>query len=143
MLILYLTGKLTGCIINMKSDTEINFDVKDRVKQRYIITLLFVITASFTDAVFFITEVFMKKRIAVISIIIEETDSIEGLNTILSSFREYIIGRMGLPYKERGVYIISIALDAPEDIINALSGKIGRLKGVNAKTNYSNIISEA
>ncbi len=84
----------------------------------------------------------MKTRIAVISIIVEDTDSIETLNNILFSFREHIIGRMGIPYKEKRVNIISIAIDAPEDIINALSGKIGKLKGLNVKTNYSNVITE-
>lgn len=84
----------------------------------------------------------MKTRIAVISIIVEDTDSIETLNTILSNYRDYIIGRMGIPYKERKVYLISIAIDAPEDRINALTGKIGKLNGVSAKTNYSNVITE-
>ena len=84
----------------------------------------------------------MKTRIAALSIIVEDTDSVEVLNQILSAFREYIIGRMGIPYKEKKVNIISIALDAPEDKLNALSGKIGKLNGVSAKLNYSNIISE-
>lgn len=84
----------------------------------------------------------MKSRIAVISIIVEDVDSVETLNTILSAYREYIIGRMGVPYKERKVYLISIAIDAPEDKINAITGKLGKLNGVNAKTNYSNIITE-
>lgn len=84
----------------------------------------------------------MKSRIAVISIIVEDTDSIETLNGILSAYREYVIGRMGIPYREKGVNLISLAVDAPEDKINALTGKIGKLNGVNAKTNYSNVVTE-
>ena len=83
----------------------------------------------------------MKTRVAVISIILEDLASVEPLNAILSQYREGIIGRMGLPYKEKNVNIICIAVDAPEDEINAMTGKIGRLHGVSAKTNYSNIIS--
>ncbi len=84
----------------------------------------------------------MKTRVAVISIIVENTESIESVNTTLSDSREYIIGRMGIPYRQKGVYLISIALDAPEDVINTLAGRLGRLNGVSAKTNYSNIITE-
>jgi len=87
-------------------------------------------------------EGFMKTRVAVISIIVENTESIESVNTTLSDSREYIIGRMGIPYRQKGVYLISIALDAPEDVINTLAGRLGRLNGVSAKTNYSNIITE-
>ena len=84
----------------------------------------------------------MKTRVAVISVIVENTDSIEKLNHILSEYRDYIIGRMGIPYREKNVNLISIALDAPEDKINALTGKLGKLDGVGAKTNYSNVITE-
>ena len=84
----------------------------------------------------------MKSRIAVISIIVEDINSIEALNEILFGYREFIIGRMGVPYREKKVNLISIAIDAPEDKINALTGKIGKLSGVNAKTNYSNVITE-
>lgn len=87
-------------------------------------------------------EGFMKTRVAVISIIVENTESVESVNTTLSDSREYIIGRMGIPYRQKGVYLISIALDAPEDVINTLAGRLGRLNGVSAKTNYSNIITE-
>lgn len=87
--------------------------------------------------------IIMKTRVAVISIIVEDTSSIEQLNSLLSEARDYIIGRMGIPYREKKLNLISIAIDAPEDIINTLSGKVGRLKGISAKTNYSNIISEA
>ncbi|MDD6170269.1 MAG: iron-only hydrogenase system regulator [Lachnospiraceae bacterium] len=81
----------------------------------------------------------MNTRIALIGIIVENTDSIEQLNHLLHEYSTYIIGRMGLPYKEKGVNIISVAIDAPQDVINALSGKIGRLRGITAKTVYSNV----
>jgi len=84
----------------------------------------------------------MKTRVAVISIIVENIESIESINKTLFDNREYIIGRMGVPYRQKGVNLISIALDAPEDVINTLAGKLGRLNGVSAKTNYSNIITE-
>lgn len=84
----------------------------------------------------------MKKRVAVISIIVEDVSNIETLNTILSQYKEYIIGRMGLPYREKKVSIICVAMDAPENEINAMTGKIGRLSGISAKINYSNIITE-
>ena len=72
----------------------------------------------------------METRVAVISIIVENTESAERLNAILHEYGEDIIGRMGLPYRTRGVNIICVAVDAPQDIISALSGKIGRLPGV-------------
>mgnify|MGYP000609271876 CR=1 FL=1 len=75
----------------------------------------------------------MESRIAVISIIVENSDSVECLNRILHEYGIYIIGRMGIPYRQRGISIISVAIDAPLDIINALTGKIGRLAGVSAK----------
>ncbi len=84
----------------------------------------------------------MKSRVAVISIILEDVSSVEKLNAILSKYRERIIGRMGLPYREKNVNIICVAIDAPEDEINSMTGQIGRLKGVSAKTNYSNVMSE-
>lgn len=73
-------------------------------------------------------------RIAVIGIIIEDTDSIKSLNQLLHEYSSYIIGRMGIPYRQRNVSIISVAVDAPQDTINALTGKIGRLNGISAKT---------
>lgn len=81
----------------------------------------------------------METRAAVIGIIVENFDSVDVLNSLLHDYASYIIGRMGIPYREKNIYIISIAIDAPQDIINALSGKIGRIKGVSAKTAYSNI----
>ena len=79
----------------------------------------------------------MDTRVAVISIIVEDSDSIETLNQLLYDARDYIIGRMGLPYRAKGVSIISVVLDAPQDVISALAGRIGRLPGVSAKTAYS------
>ena len=76
-------------------------------------------------------------RVAVIGIIVENRDSAAELNAVLSEYGDYIIGRMGIPYRQRGISIISVAIDAPLDIINALTGKIGRLAGVSAKTVYS------
>ncbi len=84
----------------------------------------------------------MESRIAVIGIIVENLDSVEALNGILHQYGKYIIGRMGMPYRKRGVNIVSIAIDAPQDVISALSGKIGRLNGVSAKAAYSNVFSE-
>lgn len=78
-------------------------------------------------------------RIAVVGIVIEEEDSIEILNDILHEYRTYIIGRMGIPYRQKNIYIISIAVDAPQSIISALTGKIGSLKGVSSKTAYSGV----
>ena len=81
----------------------------------------------------------MDNRVALIGIMVENPDSIETMNRILHEYGQYIIGRMGLPYRERNVHIISVAIDAPQDVINALSGKIGRLDGITAKTVYSNV----
>lgn len=81
----------------------------------------------------------METRVAVISIIIENPESIQTMNEILHQYSEYIIGRMGIPYRAKGVNIISIAVDAPQDKISALSGKIGKLAGVTAKAAYSNV----
>ena len=79
----------------------------------------------------------METRVAVISIIIEDPASVQAMNDILHQHAEYIIGRMGIPYREKGINIISIAMDAPLNVINALSGRIGRLSGVCAKAAYS------
>ncbi len=81
----------------------------------------------------------METRIALLGIIVENTESAGQLNHLLHEYSRHIIGRMGIPYRERDVNIISIAIDAPQDVINALSGKIGRLQGVTAKTIYSSI----
>jgi putative iron-only hydrogenase system regulator len=84
----------------------------------------------------------METRIAVIGIIVEKPDSVEKLNLVLHEYSQYIIGRMGIPYRERKVHVISIAVDAPQDIISALSGKIGRIHGISAKTAYSNVVGK-
>lgn len=84
----------------------------------------------------------METRVAVIGIIVENMNSVDSLNAILHEYGNYIVGRMGIPYREKGIHIISIAIDAPQDIINTISGKLGRLDGVSAKTAYSNVISE-
>lgn len=81
----------------------------------------------------------MEERVAVIGIIVEKTDSVPEVNTILHQYSDCIIGRMGLPYKEKGINIISIAIDAPQNIISTISGKIGRLDGISTKTIYSNV----
>ena len=83
----------------------------------------------------------METRVAVISIIVENNNSVSLLNDLLHHYGEYIIGRMGIPYRAKSINIISIAIDAPQDVISALSGKIGRLDGVSAKTAYSGVIS--
>ena len=80
----------------------------------------------------------MDTRVALIGIIVEDPGAVDALNGILHEYSAYIIGRMGIPYRQKGISIISIALDAPQDVISALTGKIGRLPGVNAKTTYSN-----
>ena len=76
----------------------------------------------------------MDTRVAVMSIIVEQPESVSALNEYLHEYGEFIIGRMGIPYRERGISIISIALDAPQEKISALAGKIGRLPGVGVKT---------
>ena len=79
----------------------------------------------------------METRIAAISILVEDPASVEALNSLLHDYSAYILGRMGIPYRERGVSIICLCMDAPVDVINALTGKIGRLRGVSAKAVYS------
>lgn len=81
----------------------------------------------------------METRIAVMSIIVERGGEVEQLNALLHECGQWIIGRMGIPYRERGVNIISVVLDAPQDKIAALSGRIGNLPGVTAKTAYSKV----
>ena len=78
-----------------------------------------------------------EKRVAVISVIVEEPDRVNQINEILHSASDYIIGRMGIPYREKDINIISIVIDAPVNVINNVSGKLGRLSGVTAKTAYS------
>ena len=83
----------------------------------------------------------METRVAVISIIVAKEEAVEMLNAILHDYAKYIIGRMGLPYRAKGVNIICVAVDAPNDAISALSGKLGSLDGVSVKTAYSNVFS--
>ena len=82
----------------------------------------------------------METRVAVIGIIVEKYESAELLNGVLHEYGQYIIGRMGIPYREKKINVISVAIDAPQDVISALSGKIGKLDGVSAKTAFSNAI---
>ena len=84
----------------------------------------------------------MATRVAVMSIIVENGESVESLNRILHENSRYIIGRMGIPYREKEINIISVAMDAPQDAISAMSGKIGNLPGVSVKTAYSSVVSE-
>ena len=83
----------------------------------------------------------METRIAVMGIIVENVENVEALNSLLHDYREYIIGRMGIPYKDKGISVVSIAVDAPQDVISTLAGKVGRLDGISVKTAYSNVIS--
>lgn len=76
-------------------------------------------------------------RVALVGIVVENPEAVEKLNGILHEYRQYIIGRMGIPYQKRKVSIISVAVDAPIKVINAMSGKLGMLDGVSAKTVYS------
>ena len=84
----------------------------------------------------------METRVAVMSIIVENPDAVEKLNAILHEYGEDIIGRMGIPYRKRRINMISIALDAPQDTIAALAGKVGCLRGVSVKTAYSSVINK-
>lgn len=79
----------------------------------------------------------VETRVAVIAIIVREGAPVTALNELLHQYGPHIIGRMGVPYREKGVNIISVAMDAPGDVISALSGKLGRLEGVTAKTVYA------
>ena len=84
----------------------------------------------------------MQTRVAVIGIIVHNGESVEKINAILHDYAPYILGRMGIPYREKGINIISLAVDAPQDIISTLTGKIGRLPGISTKTAYSDVITE-
>ncbi len=84
-------------------------------------------------------ETYMDTRVAVIGIIVENEESVEKLNAVLHEYSGYIIGRMGVPYRARRINVISVAVDAPNDVISALAGKVGDLEGVSAKTAYSTV----
>lgn len=81
----------------------------------------------------------METRVAVMSIIVEQTETVDALNALLHDYGDYIIGRMGIPYRQKGINIISIALDAPQDTLSALAGKIGNLSGISVKTALANL----
>lgn len=81
----------------------------------------------------------MENRVAMISIVIEEYEAAERVNALLHEFGQYIIGRMGIPYRARGISLISVALDAPGDTVSALSGRLGMIKGVSSKTVYAKL----
>ena len=83
----------------------------------------------------------METRIAVMGIIVENMEPVEILNSILHDYGEYIVGRMGIPYRKKNVNIVSIAVDAPQDVISAMSGKIGKIEGISVKTAYSTVIT--
>jgi putative iron-only hydrogenase system regulator len=83
----------------------------------------------------------MDTRVAVIAIIVENPAMVEEINHELHEYADYVIGRMGIPYREKNISIISVAVDAPQEVISALSGRIGRLAGVSTKTAYSNVIT--
>ena len=85
----------------------------------------------------------MTTRVAVMSIIVENPDSVAELNSLLHTFSDYIIVRMGIPFREKNISIISVAVDSPQNDISALSGKIGKLKGVSIKTAYSGVVTDA
>lgn len=84
----------------------------------------------------------MESRVAVIGVIVEKEDAVPTLNNLLHEYGKYIIGRMGIPYREKNINIISVAIDAPQDITSALSGKIGRIDGISTKTAYSNVVTK-
>lgn len=83
----------------------------------------------------------METRVAVMSIIVENNEMVETVNSILHEYGDYIIGRLGIPYRKRKISIISLAMDAPQNVISTLSGKIGKLSGISVKTAYSSVIS--
>ena len=83
----------------------------------------------------------MESRVAMVSIVVEDYEAAEKVNTLLHEYGAYIIGRMGIPYRERRISLISVAMDAPGDIISALSGKLGMIRGVSSKTVYAKVNS--
>lgn len=83
----------------------------------------------------------METRVALIGIIVEKESSAEELNSLLHSYGKYIVGRMGIPYRKKNINIISVAVDAPQDVISTITGKIGKIDGISVKTAYSNVIT--
>jgi putative iron-only hydrogenase system regulator len=84
----------------------------------------------------------MKTRVAVIAIIVHDKESVEKVNALLHEASDYIIGRMGIPYTKKGINLISVAVDAPQNVISTLSGSLGQLEGINVKTAYSDVITD-
>ena len=84
----------------------------------------------------------MESRVAVMGIIVEKAEAVETLNALLHDYGQYIVGRMGIPYREKKIHVISIVIDAPQDKISTLAGKIGNLDGVSVKTAYSKVGGE-
>ena len=81
----------------------------------------------------------MENRVAILAIVVEQPESVDPLNNLLHEYRNYVIGRMGIPHRERGISLISVVLDAPGDAISSLSGKVGMLSGVSAKAVYAKL----
>ena len=81
----------------------------------------------------------MDTRLSVIASIVENLESTEALNGLLHEYGQYVVGRMGVPYREKGVSVISVILDAPQNVISSLSGKLGMLSGVTSKTLYAKV----
>ena len=140
-----LTNRGKNEIIGKSSDAEICIEVKDpanREKHLPAGEVSFVLRLFGCGIFCYGRNSNMETRVAVISIIVENPTSVEALNDLLHQYGQYIIGRMGIPYREKGINIISVAMDAPQDIISALSGKIGKLTGVSAKAAYSNVVGK-
>ncbi len=78
-------------------------------------------------------------RVAILAVVVEDKSKASELNSLLTEFGEYIIGRMGVPYNKKNISLISVALDAPQDVINSLSGKVGSIEGISAKAVYSKV----
>ena len=87
----------------------------------------------------FLLEKVMENRVALIGIVVNNENSVEPLNKILHDYKDFIVGRMGIPYRNRGINIISVVIDAPNDCISALTGRIGMIDGVTAKALYSKV----
>ncbi|MCI5944492.1 MAG: iron-only hydrogenase system regulator [Eubacterium sp.] len=81
----------------------------------------------------------METRIAVLSIIVEDKEQTAQLNDMIHEYSEYVVGRMGIPYREKGISIISLVMDAPQNVISTLSGRIGRLRGVTSRATYAKV----
>ncbi|MBE7010641.1 MAG: iron-only hydrogenase system regulator [Ruminococcaceae bacterium] len=79
----------------------------------------------------------MESRIAMISIIVEDMEATAKINELLHMYAEFVVGRMGIPYRDKGVHVIAVVLDAPTDVVSTLSGKLGMVHGINVKAVYS------